>query len=83
MGEGVVSHFIDCAIHQRTNQCEVFGVLFIIGKAPTKLSMFMSKVGSCDESYQRVGDLMIVVNHHRNGGHGIADMPNANMDKHR
>ena len=25
---GIVSHFIDCAIHQRTNQCEVFGILF-------------------------------------------------------
>ena len=27
LGVGVVSHFIDCAIHQQTYQIEVFGVL--------------------------------------------------------
>ena len=44
--------FFYCAIHQRTNQCEVFGVLFIVDKANTSLYIFMRKVGSCDESYQ-------------------------------
>ena len=42
----VLSHFFDCAIHKRTNQCEVFGVLFIVDKAQTSFNMFMTKVGS-------------------------------------
>ena len=67
---GVVSHFIDCAIHQRTNQCEVFGVLLIAEKGQTKLYMFMREMGSCDESYQGEGDLIIVFNHHRQMGMG-------------
>ena len=67
---GVVSHFIDCAIHQQTNQCEVFRVFFIADKALTKLYMFMREMGSCDESYQGEGDLMIVVNHHSHMGMG-------------
>ena len=29
---GVVSHFIDCAIHQQTNQIEVFNVLLLLTK---------------------------------------------------
>ena len=47
-GWGMVSHFIDCAIHQRTNQCEVFGFLFIVDKAQINLYMLMREVGSCD-----------------------------------
>ena len=38
-GWGVVSHFFDFAIHKRTNQCEVFGVLFIVDKTQTGFNM--------------------------------------------
>ena len=36
----------------------------------TNLHMFMREVGSCDESDQGEGDLMIVVSHHRQRGWG-------------
>ena len=49
-GSGVP--FFNCAIHQRTNQYAVFGVLFNVDKANTSLYIFMRKVGRCDESYQ-------------------------------
>ena len=57
----MVSHFFDCAIHQRTKQSEVFGTLFNADEALTSLYMFMSAGQSCDESYQGEGGLMIVV----------------------
>ena len=53
-GGGVVWHSCYCAIHQQTNQSEVFGVLFNADKAQTSLYIF-KKVGSCDESYQGEG----------------------------
>ena len=31
-GGGVVSHFIDCAIHQQTKQIKVFGVILLLTK---------------------------------------------------
>ena len=48
----------------------MFVVLFIADKAQTKLYMFMRNMGSCYESYQGEGDLMIVLNHHRQMGMG-------------
>ena len=70
-GGGSGESFFDCAIHKRTNQCEVFGVLLIVDKAQASFIMVMREVGSCDESYQGVGDLIIVVNHHRQKGMGV------------
>ena len=42
-GSGVP--FFDCAIHLRTNQSEVFSVLFTADKANISLYIFMRKVG--------------------------------------
>ena len=47
---GVVSHFIDCAIHQRTNQIEVFG-FFIVDKAQTSVNMLIHGVGAMISHY--------------------------------
>ena len=58
-----MSHFIDYAIHQRTNQCEEFAVLFNADKAQTNLYMFMREVGSCDESYQGEGEMGLLTYH--------------------
>ena len=52
----MVIHFFDCAIHQRTNQSEVFGVLFNADEAQTSLYMFRRVVVSCDESDQGEGE---------------------------
>ena len=39
------SFFLNCAIHQRTNHSEVFGVLFIADKALTSFNMFIHGEG--------------------------------------
>ena len=43
---------------------------FIFDKAQTSFNMFMREVDRCDESYNGVGYLIIVVNHHIQKGMG-------------
>ena len=48
---GMASHYFDCAIHQRNNQSEVFGVLFIADEAQTSLGKGDGGHGIADIPY--------------------------------